>query len=490
MAFVQTDSDLRSLITGARDIIYACDASGHFTFANPFAVELMGYAEHDVLGRHFTTLVREDYREAATKFYGRQFVARVPDTYFEFPALVKGGEVVWLGQHVQLIFERDAVVGFQAIARDITRQKDAEDRLRESEAAYRSLVQGASIGIYRSTPDGRFLDVNPAMAAMLGYASPEDVIALHDTIGLYANPADRGPLMERLLRDGQLTGVEVNWKRRDGSPLAARVSARAVHGAGGVMTAIEVTVEDVTERLRLEEQRRRTQTLEAVGQLAAGVAHHFNNLLTGMLGYTELLSTYSGVSDEMKADLDEILKAGHRASVLTKQLLTFSDPHTPRPENLDLNRVVHGLHGRLTSVLRHNMTLHVELAPGPAIVCIDPEDALQVIVQLVHNARDAMPSGGAVRLDLALVSNPETDLHGSYVRLRVADTGAGMDWETQSRMFQPFFTTKPQDEGIGLGLSVTHGIVRHCGGSITVDSRMGEGTTITVYFPAATELRA
>jgi len=492
MAFVQTDADLRSLITGARDIIYACDASGHFTFANPFAVELMGYPGHDVLGRHFTTLVREDYREAAAKFYGRQFVARVPDTYFEFPAIVKSGEEIWLGQHVQLIFERDAVVGFQAIARDITRQKDAENRLRESEAAYRSLVQGASIGIYRSTPGGRFLDVNPAMAAMLGYASAADVIALHDTIGLYANPADRGPLFERLMREGQVAGVEVNWKRRDGSPLAARVSARVVHGAGDTVTAVEVTVEDVTERLRLQEQRLRSHTLEAVGNLAAGVAHHFNNLLTGILGYTELLSTYSGVSEEMRADLNEILKAGRRASVLTHQLLTFSDPHTPRPENIDLNHILHGLQGRLSRDLRENQTLVCEAAPSPAIVSVDPEELQEVIVQLVRNARDAMPpaTSGAVRLDVALVSNPESDLSGGYVRFRVSDTGAGMDWETQSRMFEPFFTTKPQDEGIGLGLSVAHGIVRNCGGSITVDSRIGAGTTVTVYFPAATEVRS
>jgi signal transduction histidine kinase len=225
-----------------------------------------------------------------------------------------------------------------------------------------------------------------------------------------------------------------------------------------------------------------------VGQLAAGVAHHFNNLLTGMLGYTELLSSYSGVSDEMRADLDEILKAGHRASVLTNQLLMFSDPRTPRPENLDLNRVLQGLRGRLTRLLRDNITLVCEPAPVPAFVRIDPEDALHVIVQVVHNARDAMPPGtasGSIRLDVAVVSDPAADLRGEYVRLRVADTGTGMDWETQARMFEPFFTTRRQDEGTGLGLAVTHGIVRNCGGSITVDSKMGGGTTITIYFPAA-----
>jgi PAS domain S-box-containing protein len=484
MAFVQTDADLRSLITGARDIIYACDASGHFTFANPFALELMGYAEHEILGRHFLTLVRDDHREAATKFYGRQFMARVLDTYFEFPAIIKSGAIVWLGQHVQLIIDRGAIVGFQAIARDITRQKDAEDRLRASETAYRSLVQGASVGIYRSSIDGRFLDVNPALAAMLGYDSPAHVIALQSTVGLYINAADRAPLVEKLLSQGRVDDAEVSWKRRDGSPMTVRLNARAVRGAGGAVDSVEVVVKDVTERVRIEERRLRSHTLEAVGNLAAGVAHHFNNLLTAMLGYTELLASQAGVSGDMRADLNEILKAGKRASVLTHQLLAFSDPRTPRPEDLDLNHILHGLHGRLSRELRDAMTLVCEPAPAPAIVRVDSEDLQEVIVQLVRNARDAMPSGGAVRLDLALVSNPAADLRGDYVRLRVADGGVGMDWETQSRMFEPFFTTKRQDEGTGLGLSVTHGIVRNCGGAITVDSALGLGTTVTIYFPA------
>ena len=373
MAFVQTDADLRSLVTGARDIIYACDASGHFTFANPFAVEIMGYAEHEILGRHFSWLIRQDYQEAAAKFYGRQFIARVRDTYFEFPAVNKSGDVIWLGQNVQLIIDGNAIAGFQAIARDITKQKDAEAKLRQSEGAYRALM----------------------------------------------------------------------------------------------------------------EERLRTQTLEAVGNLAAGVAHHFNNLLTGMLGYTELLGAQKGVSDEMRADLNEILKAGRRASVLTHQLLAFSDPKTPRPESVDVNHMLHGLQGRLSRELRDNMTLVCEPAAGPAIIRVDSEELREVIVQLVRNARDAMPSGGAIRLNIALVANPTSELHGQYVRLTVADSGIGMDWETQSRMFEPFFTTKPQDEGIGLGLSVTHGIVRNCGGSIDVQSEIDRGTTVTIYFPAA-----
>jgi PAS domain S-box-containing protein len=484
MPFVQTDAALRSLITGARDIVYACDVSGHFVYANPFAIELMGYSEDEILGRHFLSLIRDDYRESAQRFYGRQLVSNTLDTYFEYPAVRKNGEAVWLGQHVQLIVDGGCIAGFQAIARDITKQKDAEALLRESEAAYHSLVEHASIGVLRSTIDGKIIEANHALAAMLGYRSPDEVVALPGMLSLWSNPTRRTAVVERLLREGRLAGVHVEWRRQDGSPLRAHVSsARAVRGADGVVRSIEVMVEDVTERLRQEEERLRSHTLEAVGNLAAGVAHHFNNLLTGMLGYTELLGSQKGVSDEMRADLSEILKAGRRASVLTQQLLTFSDPKTPRPENLDLNHILHGLQGRLVREMRDGQTLVVNRCDTPAIVQVDPEDLQQVITQLVRNARDAMKLGGTVRVDVALVSNPDPDLRGDYVRLSVADTGAGMDWETQSRMFEPFFTTKPQDEGVGLGLSVAHGIVRNCGGAITVDSALDRGTTMTVYFP-------
>ena len=484
MLFVHTDADLRSLIVGARDIIYACDGTGHFTFANPFAVELMGYPEHEILGRHFLTLVRSDYKEAATKFYGRQFVARVLDTYFEFPAVLKGGDEIWLGQHVQLTVDGDRITGFQAIARDITRQKDAEARLRESEAAYRSLVHGASIGIFRSTMDGRILDANPAMARMLGYDTPADVVALQDIAGLYVNQADRAPVKEALLGPGQITDLEVHWKRRDGSPLTARMNARAVRGAGDAVIAVEVIVEDVTERLRQEEQRRQAQTLDAVGQLATGIAHHFNNLLTGMLGFTELLSSEAGVSAEMKADLGQILKAGRRATELTRQLKAFSEPRTPKVERLDLNQVLQRIHDTLARLMRDTMTLDVRPSQGPAMIEIDPSELEQAIVQVVRNARDAMPSGGTVTIDVSRASNPASDLHGDFVRLRITDTGIGMNWETQARMFEPFFTTKPQDEGTGLGLSVAYGIVRQSGGAIDVDSEIDRGTAVTIYFPA------
>ncbi len=484
MAFVQTDADLRSLISGARDIIYACDATGHFTFANPFAIELLGFTEQEILGRHFLTLIGDGHRAEAEKFYGRQFVGRVRDSYFEFPAVRKGGSAVWLGQHVQLIVEDGKVAGFQAIARDISRQKDAEARLRASEAAYRSLVENAPLGIFRSSLDRRFIEVNPVFARMLGYDRPADVLAISDIADLYVDPAKRAPLFDELLRTGRLMGWQVQWRRKDGSPVTLHGSSHLVRDAAGAAIATEVICEDATERLKIEGQRRREQTLDAVAQLAMGVSHHFNNLLAGMLGFTEILASQDGLSAEMKADLEYILKSGRRATALTRQLKAFSEPRTSVPEAVDVNLLLRRIHETLARLMREGQTFVCEPAPAPAIVQIDPADLEQVIVHVVRNARDAMSSGGTVTVDVDRVSNPLPDLRGDFVRLRVADTGTGMDRETQARMFEPFFTTKDQDEGTGLGLAVTYGIVRQAGGSIDVDSALDRGATVAIYLPA------
>src|SRR5712692_5360969 len=168
-----SEERLRHIVEHAQDLIYYCNAEGHFTYVNPTAARIMQYDERELLGRHFLTLIRSDYQKAAADFYERQLVEQTPTTYFEFPSATKNGQTVWLGQHVQLVYHGGRLVAVHAIARDISRQKDAEDRLRKSEARYRSLIQGAAYGIYRTTIDGTILDANPAIANMLGYTVDE-----------------------------------------------------------------------------------------------------------------------------------------------------------------------------------------------------------------------------------------------------------------------------------------------------------------------------
>ena len=185
----------RRLVEGAQDLIYTCDGTGQFTYVNPTAVRTMRYEEGELVGRHFLTLIRPDYRDYVGEAYARQLLERTPNTYLEFPAVTKTGDTIWVGQHVQLVCDGEKVVGVHAIARDITRQKKAEDLLRDSEARYRSLIQGAAYGIYRTNEQGRLFEVNPALVAILGYDSADDLLAVGDMTMIYDDPAIRRRLI-------------------------------------------------------------------------------------------------------------------------------------------------------------------------------------------------------------------------------------------------------------------------------------------------------
>jgi len=490
-AFHMGEERFRCLVEGAQDLIYTCDGMGQFTYVNPTAVRAMQYGEGELIGRHFLTLIRPDYRPRVGETYARQLLERTPNTYLEFPAVTKAGDTIWVGQYVQLVYDGEKVVGVQAIARDITRQKTAEELLRHSEARYRSLIQGAAYGIYRTNEHGRLLQVNPALVAMLGYGSADDLLALGDTTTIFNDPAIRRGLIEQCRQSGQVDGVEVLWKRKDGTPLTVRLSGRTFRNEAENINEFQVIVEDVSERQRLENQLREAQKIEAVGQLAGGIAHNFNNLLTAILGYAELLLSRSDTSDVARRDLEEIQKAGQRATVLTEQLLAFSHKHVPMPEEIDLNRAVAELEHMLKRAIREDITLTCDLAQTPALLRIDPNEIEQVILNLVLNARDAMPMGGHIRIEVAhaQLSQPADQTApalppGDYVRLSVTDDGAGIAPEVRPHLFEPFFTTKPVGKGTGLGLASVYGIVQHSHGSISVDSEVGRGTTFTLHFPA------
>ena len=360
----------------------------------------MKYDVDELIGRHFLTLIHLDYRVRAEELYRRQTLEHTADTYFEFPALAKDGTRVWVGQHVQLIQDGGRVAGFQAIARDITPQKDAEERLRRSEERYMSLILGARHGIFRSSIiDGRFLDVNPAFVAMLGYDSAATVLSLKVS-ALYRDVAVRTRILQEIHRSGRLDGLEVEWTRKDGSIATVRLSGQTVADEHGALTEFVVICEDVTEQRQLEEQLRQMQKIEAVGQLAGGIAHNFNNLLTAMLGYTELLLTRhpSGIDRE---ELEEIQKAGQRAGKLTHQLLAFSRKQVPVPREVDVNQTVADLRNMLTGLIHQDIALTCRLSPTPAIIRIDPSALEQVLLNLVINARDAVSSGGHIGLDVS-----------------------------------------------------------------------------------------
>ncbi|HVP42912.1 MAG TPA: PAS domain S-box protein [Terriglobales bacterium] len=374
-------------------------------------------------------------------------------------------------------------------------QKRSQERLRDSESRYRTLVQSAVYGIYRSSAiEDRFLDVNPALVSMLGYSSVEEVLALKISRDIYWDAEERMRLLTEHGQRDRIDSIQARWKKKDGSPLTVRLSGRTVRDLRGRVAAFEMIAEDITERAALELQLLQSQKMEAVGRLAGGVAHDFNNLLTVIKGYGELMLDELRANDPMRAEVEEIQKAADRAASLTRQLLAFSRRQVLAPKIIDLNNVVANMDKLLRRLLGEDVELHTVLDPKLGRVKADPGQVEQVIMNLAVNARDAMPSGGKLtietqnlELDSFYAREHVTVAPGPYAMLAVSDTGMGMDAETQSHIFEPFFTTKDQGKGTGLGLSTVYGIVKQSGGYIWVYSEPGRGTTFKVYLPRVSD---
>jgi PAS domain S-box-containing protein len=365
--------------------------------------------------------------------------------------------------------------------------RSAQEGLRRSELNFRSLVTNAPYGICRCDSSGQLLDANPSMLSMLGYQNFSE-IAGHHLGGLYADTQQWFVLADYLKSATPFTGLSADWRRKDGTNTAVRVSGRSVsNGKEGVV--FELFAEDVTERRTLEDQLRQSQKMEAIGRLAGGIAHDFNNLLMVISGYSEFLLDRLGADPALRGPAQEIAGAAQRASALTRQLLAFSRKQMLAPRILDLNGIVTENLKMLTRMIGEDIDLIMTPAQELGTVRADAGQIDQVIMNLAVNARDAMPSGGKLTLETSNVTLDEeyARLHsplrpGDYVMLAISDTGMGMDQETQSHIFEPFFTTKGP-KGTGLGLSTVYGIIKQSGGYIWVSSNVGKGTTFKIYFP-------
>jgi two-component system cell cycle sensor histidine kinase/response regulator CckA len=368
--------------------------------------------------------------------------------------------------------------------------KRNEQALRRSEARYRSLVQSSVYGIYRSSLEGRFLDVNPALITMLGYGSAEEVLLLDPEKDIFAHSEEHNRLIDEFRRTGRLDGIEMKWKRKDGTLITVRISGRAVSSADEPADVLEAIAEDVTDRRVLEDQFRQAQKMEAVGRLAGGVAHDFNNLLMVISGYAEVILANLELDHPLYEKGRAIQLAADRATTLTRQLLAFSRKQLQELKVVDVNAIVRDMERLLQPLIGENVEITTSLDPDASHTRADAGQLEQVLMNLVVNAKDAMPNGGKLTIHTQNLVVDENHRRGqtfirpgNYVLLTVRDTGMGMDRETQSRIFEPFFTTKEKGKGTGLGLSTVYGIVKQSGGYVMVQSEEGRGTTFHIYLP-------
>jgi PAS domain S-box-containing protein len=387
--------------------------------------------------------------------------------------------------------------GVVMLSRDLSERRKAEQAKTEAEMKYRMIVEQVAAISYIAEPgvDGRWFYVSPQVETILGY-SPEEWLEDSQNWIRHVHAEDHEGVNEAEHQglQGKSFQAEYRITRKDGRTVWISDTATIIHGSEN-HPIMEGFMVDISEKKLMETQSQQARRMEAVGRLAGGIAHDFNNLLTIIKGYTELARQRTEGQTALRHDIERIEDASERAAALVRQLLAFSRKQVLQPKNLDLNEVVRGLEQLLQRLMGEDIRIQTKLAAGLGTIKADPSQIEQVLMNLVVNARDAMPQGGKItvetcnmELDQAYSSEQVRVKPGCYVMLAVTDTGTGMSAETAAHIFEPFFTTKGGTRGTGLGLSTSYGIVKQSGGYIWVYSEPQEGTTFKVYLPRVDEI--
>ncbi|MGB8933468.1 MAG: ATP-binding protein, partial [Anaeromyxobacteraceae bacterium] len=388
-----------------------------------------------------------------------------------------------------LAFEEPEELGraFDAMAGAV---REREEALARSERSYRRIVDTPAVGVVRVNPEGKILFANDAMARIMGATSGSG-LAGSSILALYADPAERERVMQEVATHGRATNWEARARTRAGEERIILLnSVRDEDGVTSVIADVTESKRAAAERERLEAQLMHSQKLEAVGRLAGGVAHDFNNMLTAIIGYANVLKEDLPPGPSVHEAVDGIMGAAERAAYLTRSLLAYSRKQLLARRQVDLRAVVEDAARLIGRVLGEDVQMALALPEQPLPVLADAGQIDQVLMNLCTNARDAMPKGGVltlsaerVALDDAMARASGLTAGGPFIQLRIQDTGVGMGKEVLARVFEPFFTTKPMGRGTGLGLAIVHGIVLQHDGAVSIESREGGGTTVTILLP-------
>jgi two-component system cell cycle sensor histidine kinase/response regulator CckA len=485
---------LHALMDNIPDVIWFRDSAGQFTRVNKAAASFLGVSDpSQVIGKSMFDFYVPEIAQQILAEEEKIIRLRRPETNGIKQIRLQSGTIRWLSTTKAPVLERDGrVAALVGVSRDVTEQKQAELALQQSEEKYRQIVETAAEGVWIFDEHFRTMFVNTKMATMLGCV-PEEMA--QRPVSDFLPDDDRPSQVERFEKsNSSMSTADMRLRKKDGSVIWTILASSPLLDSSGGCTGTLAMFTDVTERKALEEQFRQAQKLEAVGRFAGGVAHDFNNLLTVITGYSQLLLRRLESDSALRVQIEKIETAAGQAANLTRQLLSFSRRRVFQSEVVDLNTVVANFQKMCLPIIGIDVELVTRLDPVVGRVRADIGQLDQVLMNLVVNARDAMPQGGKLTIETAnrdrvadSSGSSAKGPAGSYVLLAVSDTGCGMDADTQSHIFDPFFTTKEEGKGTGLGLSTVHGIVAQHGGYIEVSSEVGKGTCFSIYLPRVTE---
>lgn len=481
-------SQLASIIESSNDAIIIHTLGGTIVSWNAAAERLYGYEAGEVLGKSGNVLLSPDQREELPTMLERLKSGERVEMH-DAVHVHKNGELIDVSTAISPV--RDAagkMIGAAAITRDVTDRKKAEERF------YKAFHANPEPFTIARLDDGMYIDVNESFLRVTGCTREEVIGRTSVDLNFWERADDRASMLKALEKTGSIRDAEITFFTKSGEQRVGLNSAEIIE-IDGQKCVISI-FRDMTEQKALERQLRKSQRMDAIGQLSGGIAHDFNNLLTVMIGHSELLEERLARSEASMRSVTEIKKAGTHAASLTRQLLAFSRQQMLEQKVLDLNGIIADLEKMLQRLIGENIEFKTLLDPKLGCIKADPGQIQQIIMNLVVNARDAMPNGGRLLIRTAN-AEIESDFKGDpnlapgpYTLLEITDTGVGMSHETQAHIFEPFFTTKEVGKGTGLGLSTVYGVVKQSSGCITVDSAPGHGTTVSIYLPRTTEKAA
>jgi len=492
-----SENKFRIMVENVPDVIWTLSADNLQTeYLNPAVETVLGYTPEEAKTKNFNEIIAPASLKYASQYLNKLLKSLKTDfekahqTHsFDIEFICKDGSSLWGELTARLVFdEQGNLTDIIGISRDISKRLIAQKALKKNEEKYRTLFENSRDAIYITTLSGSIIEFNPAGVELFGYSRNEIIGA--DIIKIYHDPQDREKFKETICEKGFVRDYEIRFKKKDDTRIDCLLTSTLWHSENGKILGYQGIIRDITDQKRMISQLQQMQKMEAIGTLAGGIAHNFNNLLMTIQGNTSLMLMKTDPEHPHYKKLRTIEQHIQHGSDLSRQLLGFARGGQHESKTINLN-VIARMSSKIFATTKKELSVHYNLEEDLLSISADPGQIEQTILNLLVNASQAMPDGGDIFIQTENVFLAEFQLApyqtegGQYAKISVTDTGIGMDESIISKIFEPFFTTKEHGQGTGLGLSSAYGIVKNHRGYITVYSEPGNGTTFAIYLPAS-----